>query len=171
MVFLFIPAIETAAEIQSLPLISAGLGIVPRQDTSVAVAIDIEPQTCPNVLDATHGGQLPVAVLGSGEFDVTTVDVGSIFLAGVAPVHARFRDVAAPVPEGSPSCTCTTDGPDGSLDLLLKFPVKDIVDVLGQVNDGDIIALTLTGTLLPARGGTPFSGSDCVVIHLKKPHK
>jgi len=170
-VFLCIPAIETTGEIQSLPLISAGLGVVPRQDTSVAVAIDIEPRTCPNPLDARHDGQLPVAVLGSYEFDVTAVDVGSILLAGVAPIHASFRDVAAPVPDGSPSCACTTDGPDGSLDLLLKFPVGNIVDVLDQINDGDVISLTLTGTLLPERGGTPFSGSDCIVVRLKKPHK
>lgn len=161
--------LATAAEVQSLPFISAGLGTVAAQDT--AVAVDITPRRCPNPLDVPHAGPLSVAVLGTSGFDVTAVDVGTVRLAGVLPIHASFKDVATPIPLGSGWCACTADGPDGVLDLLLKFPGADIVDTLGPVNNDDVMPLFLTGTLLPEHGGMFFSGYDCVVIRVKGPRR
>jgi hypothetical protein len=134
-----------------------------RQLTSsvVPVAVDIKPGSCPNPLNVKDQGVLPVAILGSRDFDVFTVDPASVRLEGVAPVRSSYEDVAAPVTNRRNECDCTTDGPDGHLDLVLKFDTQRVVNVLGPCSNGDTFLLTLTGTDL---GGTPIEGKDCVVI-------
>ena len=106
------------------------------------------------------GGLLPVAILGVESFDVTEIDVSSLLLEGVAPLRHNLEDVAAPVVNGE-ECECTTAGPDGIMDLALKFRKQDVAMALGFVTDGDVLALTLTGTLLD---GTPFEASDCIIV-------
>jgi hypothetical protein len=106
-------------------------------------------------------GMLPLAILGTDDFDVFTIDLASIRLAGVAPARSSYEDVATPVADGADICECTTEGPDGHLDLTLKFNVQDIVAALGEVNDGDELELTLTGVL---NDGTPIQGKDCIII-------
>jgi hypothetical protein len=105
-----------------------------------------------------------VAILGSEDVDVWTIDAASIRLEGVAPIRSSYEDVATPMPDGTEVCECTTAGPDGHLDLTLKFNIQDIVAALGQVNDGDELELTLIGALDEVFGGTPIEGTDCVVI-------
>jgi len=55
-------------------------------------------------------------------------------------------------------------GADGLADLTLKFDVQQIVRAIGEINDGDALPLSLTGTLREDFGGTPIEGSDCVAI-------
>jgi Concanavalin A-like lectin/glucanases superfamily len=128
---------------------------------AVSVPVDIKPGSCPNPLNVKDQGMLPVAILGSQDFDVSTVDPASVRLEGVAPVRSSYEDVAAPVRNKTNECDCTTEGPDGYLGLVLQFRAQDIVASLGQVNDGDTFLLTLTGEDL---SGTPIEGTDCVVI-------
>jgi len=130
----------------------------------LAVRVDIKPGSCPNPLNVKDKGVLPVAILGSEDFDVWTIDTASIRLEGVAPIRSSYEDVSTPVPDGADVCECTTAGPDGYLDLTLKFNVQDIVAALGEVNDGDVLELTLTGALADSLGGTAIAGTDCVVI-------
>jgi hypothetical protein len=125
-------------------------------------AIDIKPGSCPNPLNVNNKGVLPVAILGLDGFDVTTVDPDSISLEDVTPIYSSYEDVSTPVSEDE--CACTTEGPDGYLDLTLKFKTQDIVDALGEVVDTEIVSMELQGSLFD---GTPIIGSDCVVI-LKK---
>ena len=66
----------------------------------VAVPVDIKPQSCPNPLNCKTQGLLPVAILGTADFDVTTLDVFSIQLAGVAPLRSALEDVATPTSGG-----------------------------------------------------------------------
>ena len=162
------PAVASHQEIMSVTI--AGLGSTPRQATPVAttVAIDIKPGSCPNLLYVKKQAKLPVAILGTETFDVTMVDIGLIELAGAVPVHAKFADAATPIDESSASCACTTEGPDGYLDLVLKFKPQDILDGLGMIEDGDVISLTLTGALSEEYGSTSIEGSDCVIIRSKK---
>ncbi len=168
----------------------SGLGSTPRQATPVAVAVDVKPRTCPNPLRVAKPSKplagflrflnldlefisleklnrLPVAILGSETFDVTTVDIGLVELEGVAPIYGCFWDVATPVGRDIEPCACTAAGPDGYLDLILKFKAQAIVDALGEIEDGDVIPLILTGALLEEHGGAPVTGSDCVVIQVK----
>lgn len=66
------------------------------------VDVDIKPGSCPNPLNLKSKGVLPVAVLGTEEFDVTTIDPLSILLSreeveeGVAPIRSDYEDVATP---------------------------------------------------------------------------
>ena len=62
---------------------------------------------------------------------------------------------------------CTEAGPDGFMDLTLKFKAQEVVAALGGVNDGDVLVLTLMGNLKEEHGGTQIMGEDVVVI-LKK---
>ncbi|MEE9169178.1 MAG: hypothetical protein V3U73_05395 [bacterium] len=59
---------------------------------------------------------------------------------------------------------CTEDGPDGDNDLALKFQTQEIINALGDVADGDVRVLKLSGNLLEEFGGNPIKGEDVVVI-------
>jgi len=138
------------------------LGIIsPAVAQVISVEFDIKPQSCPNPLNIKSRGVLPVAILGTTSFDVSDVDISSLLLGGVAPVDYSLEDVAEPDAYIEVGCDyCDTLGPDGYLDLTLKFKTQDIVAALGAVSDGDVITLTLTGT--------GILGEDCVIIKKKK---
>jgi hypothetical protein len=104
-----------------------------------------------------------VAVLGSEDFDVSSIDVASIRLAGVAPIRSSYEDVATPVSDAN-ECECSTEGPDGFPDLKLKFETQRVVEAIGEVDHGDELVLELTGVLSDE---TPIEGSDCVIIRGK----
>ena len=133
------------------------------------VEVDIKPESCPNPLNLKSKGILPVAILGSEDFDVNSIDAASIRLLDVAPVRSNYEDVSAPVIDGN-ECDCTEEGPDGYTDLTLKFETEEIVavitDVVPDVNGDDILALQLTGALTDE---TAIQGVDCVVIRGKVP--
>lgn len=150
------------------------------QQSAQAVFIDIKPGSCPNPFNLKSRGLLPVAILGTSDFNVDTIDPASIRLNGVAPIRSSKEDVAAPFTGEIATCEdCDESGPDGFMDLTLKFSAQAIVQALGvnNVNDGDCLILTLTGTL---NGGTPIIGEDVLRILKKgkglspkkpKPHK
>jgi hypothetical protein len=132
------------------------------------VDIDIKPGSCPNPLNVKSKGKLPVAILGSEDLDVYDVDVASVRLAGVEAIRSSYEDVAAPVADPC-DCNCTTEGPDGYLDLTLKFATEDIVDAIGEVCDVNEFVLTLDGLLYD---NTIIEGSDCVkTVGTHKPPK
>jgi len=99
-------------------------------------------------------GRLPVAVLGMNGFDVSQIDVSSLLLGCVAPIASQYEDVSTPLFDDA--CACTMDGPDGQMDLTLKFNMADIAAVLSGDTEQ---TLTLTGKLLD---GTSIEGSDCI---------
>jgi hypothetical protein len=128
-------------------LIPAGMAL-----SVVLAEVDIKPMSCPNPLNVNSKGVLPVAILGGELWDVTEVDPATVELEGVAPLRWALEDVAGP------GCS----GPDGYLDLTLKFKTQEIVvAALGGVNDGDAMLLSLTGELF---SGAPFGGFDEVWI-------
>ena len=129
--------------------------------------IDIKPQSCPNPLNVKKKGVLPVAILGTADFDVNEVDPATVELEGVAPLRWDWEDVATPdwpLEDKEDCMDCTTDGSDGILDLTLKFDVQEVIAALGDVEDEECLTLTLTGELFD---GTPIVGEDVVLI-LKK---
>ena len=137
------------------------------------VNFDIKPGSCPNPLNVNlfnvdppknaksmKGGVLPAAILGTSDFDVSDIDVLTIRLEGVAPIRHSYEDVATAV-ENHIDCECTVNGPDGNVDLTLKFKTNEIAAALGEVSVGDVIPVSITGQLLD---GTEFEGVDCVWI-------
>ena len=92
------------------------------------------------------------------DFDVNNVDIASLQLDGLAPIRWDFEDVAAPF-DGE-VCGCTEAGPNGFMDLTMKFDNQDLLDAIGP-GQGGLRTLTLTGTLLD---GTEFKGQDCVLM-------
>ncbi|HUW19314.1 MAG TPA: hypothetical protein VMW16_08435 [Sedimentisphaerales bacterium] len=132
------------------------------------VSLDIKPGSCPNPLNVRSFGVLPAAVLGSEDFDVNTIDIASIRLAGVAPIRSGFEDVATPLRDAN-ECECTPAGPDGFTDLTLKFKTQEIVHKLVEQSElfpDQVLPLTLDGVLL---NGTPIVGTDCIVIRGRVP--
>jgi hypothetical protein len=134
---------------------------------SVAVFVDIKPQGCPNPLNTKSKGVTSVAILGTADFDITQIDIASLRLEGVAPVRSSMEDVATPFTptDGLDDAhDCNDFGPDGFADLTLKFDTQDLIQALGDVEDGEVRVVTLTGVL---HDGTPIEGQDVVVIKAK----
>jgi hypothetical protein len=130
----------------------------------IEIDLDIKPTSCPNPLNTKSKGVLPVAILGTDEFDVYDVDPATVTLEGVAPLRWAYEDVATPVGEKDDVCDCTTAGPDGYMDMTLKFDRQQIVAALGAVTDGEYRPLTLEGATYD---GIPIYGEDCVWIKHK----
>lgn len=134
---------------------------------SDSVYIDIKPGSCPNSLHVNSKGVLSVAILGTPEFDVTTIDPETIRIEGVvedvAPLRWSYEDIATPF-EGELYDCHDYDG-DGYLDLGLKFKTQELVLKLDlNLYAGQIISLTITGNLKGDHSGTPIMGEDCVRV-------
>jgi hypothetical protein len=137
--------------------------------------LDIKPGGCPNPLNRSSQGFLPVALAGTANFDVTLIDVTSVRLSRsdgvggeIAPnegppgPHSVFADVATPF-EGVP-CDCHDLIGDGLDDLSMKFRTQAVVAalLLEELDPGDEVEWVITGTLLD---GTAFTtGGDCIRI-------
>ncbi len=139
----------------------------------IAVSVDIKPGGCPTPINVGSKGVLPVAVLGTSTFDVTTIDPQSITLAGVSPLRWAMEDVATPYTRNETQCNiydCHELTADGYADMTLKFDSQEIAAAIGEVYDRDCLILALTGTLTAANGGLPIKGGDVISI-LKKGKK
>lgn len=141
--------------------------ILPRFDADiemVTVPFDIKPGTCPNPLNPADKGVLPAAILGSSDLDVHNINASTLALNGVPVAMTKYEDVGAPY-GGMDACGCSEDGPDGTMDLTVKFPANAVSLTLSPVVRGEERELTLTGYMLDGR---PFSAFDCVSIVGKK---
>jgi hypothetical protein len=127
------------------------------------VAFDVKPGSCPNPLNWKINPKgksvIPAAICGSGELDVRDIDISSLRLLGeLEPVRSGYEDVSAPV-EGDGDCACTKEGPDGYLDLTLKFDRRAVLEMLHLLPEADSYLLTVTGLLAD---GERIEGNDCV---------
>jgi hypothetical protein len=135
----------------------------------IPVPLDIKPTSCPNPINMTAKGVLPVAILGAEDLDVSTIDPASLALEGVAPLRWDWSDVATPFEPwtGKADCwmDCTEEGPDGYMDLTLKFKTQEVIAAVAEVADGECRVLTLTGNFFDGRA---IEGEDVVVFLSKK---
>ena len=139
--------------------------------SEIEVAVDIKPGSCPNPLNVKSNSVVPVAILGTADFDVSEIDPATIQLEGVSPRHWKVRDVATPYDADTMQgdCfDCTKKGRDGIPDLILKFKTRDIVKAIDSVSNGACLTLALTGELLD---GKAIYGDDVVRIIKKKKKK
>ena len=133
------------------------------------VPVDIKPGFCPNQLEVAEGGVVSIAILGTDRLDVKQIALDSVRVEEMPPEKSSFKDVATPHRlyhwKASRSKVradyCTDEGPDGKLDLVLEFQMKDILKAKGALRDGDVIVLRL---IARDRSGTSLVGQDVVVI-------
>jgi hypothetical protein len=136
------------------------------------VAVDIKPGSCPNPINVNSRGVLPIAILGTNDLNVTTIDPGTIRLAGISPLRWALEDVATPYEPfiGKQTANdCTVAGPDGLTDFTLKFNTQELAQslkvLLGrELEDGEAVVARLSGNLREAHGSAAFLGEDVVVV-------
>jgi hypothetical protein len=116
----------------------------------IPVDIDIKPGDDPNCFNNDGHGVIPVAILGTADFDVTTVDPSTVKLASLA--------VRAVGLKGNLQALIEDVNEDGFDDLVVQ-----IEDVDGAFTNGNGTA-TLTGNLKAEFGGTPILGTDEICI-------
>lgn len=109
----------------------------------------------------TRKSVIPAAILGTADLDVMQIDATTVCLNGIPVLRWNYEDVAAPVGPDAGECECNTAGPDGFVDMTLKFDKEAIIAALGEVYDGEVVSLTVSGQLVD---GTPFEGADCVLM-------
>ena len=136
----------------------------------IDVSIDIKPQSCPNPVNVRDKGVLPVAILGTADFDISQVDPSTIQLEGVSPLRWAVQDVATPYYDPLLDCySCTTMGMDGFMDLTLKFNAQEFVATLDpSILNGDCVTVELIGYLKPEYGGTMIMGYDIIRVLVRE---
>lgn len=135
---------------------------------------DIRGASCPNPLNLQSRGKLPIAMLGSGDFDVSMVDLATVRLARVDGVGRTVVPLGGPPgprpvledvgrPAGGNPCDCHEEGPDEIADCVLKFSTPEVVAALSlnEVAAGTSVELVVSGNLVD---GTAFTASDCVKL-------
>lgn len=137
------------------------------------VYVDINPGTCPNLLNLKSKGVIHIAIIGTSDFDVATVDTKTILLKlnpdgkkRVAPIRWNYENVATPF-KGE-LCDCHDLNGDEYMDLVLTFRTQELVETL-QLGEfaGETISLTITGNLKADEGGTSIKGKDCLLVKNK----
>ena len=112
----------------------------------VEVSIDIKPGSDPNSINPKSKGLIPVAILGSDTFDVTTVDITTLDFEGASPAH-DLTD-----PDVYAEHLQDVNG-DGFTDLVSHYRTQET-----GITSGDTSA-TLTGYTY---GGMRIVGTDSV---------
>ena len=129
-------------------------GLIYSASISYSVAlkadIDIKPGSDPNSINLGSGGVIPVAILGSGIFDVSCIDPFTVTMAGASVKVKGKSDNAGSLDD--------VNG-DGHLDLVLQMVTSELTltgDKTEAVVEGDYCCTD--------SGCYPFSGVDSVNI-------
>lgn len=135
--------INTYHSISTLP--NRLLGVLLYRSTTV-VTIDIKPGSNPNCFNVNGHGVIPVAILGSVNFDVLNIDENSLFFAGL---EVRTRGKKGPL------CGFEDINSDSFLDMVCHFEDDPINWAPGDAD------ATLIGTL---QDSTKFEGTDSICM-------
>lgn len=122
------------------------------------ISIDIKPGSYPNCFNINGHGVIPVAILGSEDLDVTTVDTSTLIFGGL---QVRVRGNKGPlchIEDVSGDFTNPEGAPDGYFDLVCQFEDDSTTWVPGNAE------AELKGALLPEFGKTPIKGSDSICV-------
>lgn len=116
-------------------------------DGVLPVAIDVKPGSAgPAPIQRGAKGKIPVAILGSGSFDVAAIEVGALRFAG-APIALSGR--------GGPMASLEDVNGDRYDDLVCHF------DVPALAIEPDATSATLEGRM---DDGAAFRGADAIRI-------
>jgi hypothetical protein len=150
--------------------------------TSVAVnakvLVDVRPGKCPNLVKFESDCPVPIAILGSANFDVSKIVLSSLRLDGI-PAEAEgvvIKDFTSPFKSNSwwskrfAEFRCARKDKDGFNDLRVYFNQTAIADSHRINKFFAIDYVTLTGQM---QDGQRFEGKDIVVVtsFRRKPKK
>lgn len=159
---------------------------------TISVPVDIKPGSCTNPVNIKSNGVLPLVILGgdqtTGGVNVTTINPKTIALEASVTDKSTgdtydlgnlkvpfYKKVAIGDVTSPPTpATCDEETPDGFTDLIARYRITALVNVLNKklknvagVNlaDGDKVVLTVTATTRTTED--TITGSDTILI--KKP--
>jgi len=121
------------------------------------IDINIKPGSDPNAVNPKPKGVLPVAILGSEDFDVMALDCMSIYMmvAGeptmIEPLRFNYEDVQSDPP---------VYDPDGYMDIILHFSMEDVFDLIGPDPMGVIELMIIAEDM----DGKDYNGTDIILI-------
>jgi hypothetical protein len=121
----------------------------------IEVSIDIKPGSFPNAFNINGHGVIPVAILGSADFDVTQINNSTLVFGGLSVRTKGNGDAQCSIKDVSGDFTYPEGAPDGYADLVCQF-----VDADGVVFVGNGTA-SVDGFLYD---GTPFHGEDTIKL-------
>jgi len=165
---------KTQWDILELPVLSVSWALLTLEKASppspvIPVHVDIKPESWPNPINLGRLGVLPVAICGTENLDVTTIDPATVVLGfegeegDVGPARWSYEDVATPF-EGGPYDGHEL-GADGYLDIVLHFVTQEIVNAFRLYRHGGLIRpLYINGNLKEEYGGKVIHGKDYVWI-------
>lgn len=122
-----------------------GLDVVYDFQAAVAISIDVRPGTDKNHVNTNAKQLVPIAILGSVDFDALDIDPESVLVRGASPV-------------GTKSDESDVDG-DGYADLTLYFRARNLDKPSPEECESGDAELELTGLTF---SGIPFTGTDSV---------
>jgi hypothetical protein len=107
------------------------------------VIIDIKPNSSPNTINLKSRGVVPVAVLTTSNFNVDTLDLGTVEFAGAKPVRTTLVDV----------------NEDGDMDMLFHFKTQHLnlnekstkAELTGETTDEKQIKATDSVRIVPKK--------------------
>jgi hypothetical protein len=124
--------------------------------SKVQVDIDIKPGSYPNCFNINGSGVIPVAILGSSDFDVTNINPATLLFNGSSvQVRGKKEKTMCHYEDVSGDFTYPEGAPDGLLDLVCQFEDDPSQWLPGQAE------ATVIGELTD---GTPIEGTDSVCI-------
>lgn len=152
--------LDSLFTVNNIKVAVAALASIADAEAPLPVAFDMRPGSCPNPFNPKSQGIVRALLLGSAEFDVTGIQLGSVSCEQTAfPINTEIVDMGSVHHDTNQPCAGRT--PDGFDDLLLTFSTPDVAAALGTAAKGDTVCLHLTGQL---RDGTAFEGRDVVTI-------
>jgi hypothetical protein len=132
------------------------------------VYVDIKPGSWPNPINVGSKGVFAVAICGTKDFDVKTIDPKTVKIyiegtaEGVSPICWSYEDVATPY-TGPPGGGHTL-GADGYLDLVFHFDTQAVTALDLTSHVGQTIPLIIKGNIYRAFDGMAIQGQDYVRI-------